>query len=57
MEGLKQVVISMVIVMIAAGILVGMVGYSVAVMRRAQYRILTGEPALSAAEHYEVMPG
>ena len=35
----------MVIVMIAAGILAGMVLYSVSVMRAAQMRILTGELA------------
>ena len=45
MENLKQVVISMVIVLIAAGILAGMVLYTVALMRSAQLRILTGESA------------
>ena len=43
MAGLKQVVISMVIVLIAALILVGMVGYTVILLRTAQFRILTGE--------------
>ena len=45
MAGLKQVVISMVIVFIAALILVGMVGYTVILLRTAQFRILTGETA------------
>ena len=45
MAGLKQVVISMVIVLIAALILVGMVGYTVILLRTAQFRILTGETA------------
>ena len=45
MENLKQVVISMVVVLIAAGILTGMVLYTVALMRSAQQRILTGESA------------
>ena len=38
-------VISMVVVLIAAGILTGMVLYTVALMRSAQQRILTGESA------------
>ena len=45
MENLKQVVISMVVVLIAAGILTGMVLYTVALMRSGQQRILTGESA------------
>ena len=45
MEKLKQVVISMVVVLIAAGILTGMVLYTVALMRSGQQRILTGESA------------
>ena len=45
MAALKQVVISMVVVLIAAGILAGMVLYTVALMRSGQQRILTGESA------------
>ena len=44
MAELKQVVISMVIVLIAALILVGMVGYTVILLRAAQLKLLTGEP-------------
>lgn len=44
MAELKQVVISMVIVLIAALILVGMVGYTVILLRAAQFKLLTGEP-------------
>jgi len=42
----------MIVVMIAAGILTGMVLYSVSVMRQAQIRILTGEfvPVADMAE-------
>ena len=40
---MKQAVVSMVVVMICAGILTLMVLYSVAVMRQAQIKILTGE--------------
>ena len=43
MAGLKQVVISMVIVLIAAGILAVMVLYTVVVLKAAQTRILLGE--------------
>ena len=43
MAGLKQVVISMVIILIAALILAAMVLYTVAVLRTAQSRMLTGE--------------
>ena len=45
MGKLKQVIVSMVIVLIAAGILAGMVLYSVCLMRTAQLRILTGDSA------------
>jgi len=44
--GLKQVMISMVVVMLAAGILAGTVLYSVSVMRQVQLDILTGELAV-----------
>ena len=40
---LKQVLWSMAVVMIAAGILAGMVIYTVSVMRAAQLRILSGD--------------
>lgn len=40
---LKQVIWSMAVVLIAAGILAGTVIYTVSVMRTAQMRILTGE--------------
>ena len=40
---MKQVIISMVVVLLAAGLFAGMVLYSVSVMRRTQLRILTGE--------------
>ena len=42
---LKQAVISMIVVMVAAGIFAGMVLYSVSVMRQTELRILTGEYA------------
>lgn len=42
---LKQAVISIIVVMVAAGIFAGMVLYSVAVMRQTELRILTGEYA------------
>jgi len=45
--GLKQVMISMVVVMLAAGILAGTVLYSVSVMRQVQLDILTGELAVA----------
>lgn len=44
MAGLKQVVISMVIVLIAALILAAMVLYTVAVLRAVETGLLTGEP-------------
>ena len=47
---MKQVMWSMVAVLIAAGIFVGMVLYSIAVIRDAQIRILTGEFAVSSSE-------
>ena len=40
---MKQVVLSMIAVMIAAAIFAGMVFYSIGVIRSAQMRILTGE--------------
>jgi len=40
---LKQAVVSMIVVLLAAGILAGMVLYSVSVMRQVQMKILTGE--------------
>lgn len=43
MAGLKQAVLSMVAVLIAAGILASMVLYSIWVIRTAELRILTGE--------------
>lgn len=42
-RNLKQVVLSLVAIMIAAGILALMVFYSLSVIRTAQLRILTGE--------------
>ena len=42
---LKQVVISMVVVMLAAGIFAGMVLHSVFVLRQVELQILTGEYA------------
>ena len=47
---MKQVMLSMIAVLIAAGIFVGMVLYSLAVIRDAQIRILTGEIAVSSNE-------
>jgi len=47
---LKQVVLSMVAVLIAAGIFAGMVLYTLAVMRDAQIRILTGEISVSTCD-------
>ena len=43
-------VISMVVVLVAAGILAGMVLYTVALMRSAQLRILGGETAWIQAQ-------
>ena len=40
---MKQVVASMVVILVAAGILAGMVLYSVSVMHKVQADILTGE--------------
>ena len=42
---MKQVIISMVVVLLAAGLFAGMVIYSVSVMRQTQLRILVGELA------------
>ena len=42
---LKQVLISMVVVVLTAGIFVGMVMHSVVVLRQVQLKILTGEYA------------
>ena len=41
---MKQAILSMVVVLVAAGILTGMVLYSVSLMRFAQLQLLTGEP-------------
>lgn len=43
MAEIKQVLMSAVVVMIAAGILAGMVLYSVSLMRSVELEILTGE--------------
>ena len=43
MAEIKQVLMSIVIVMVAAGILTGMVLYSVSLMRSVELEILTGE--------------
>ena len=43
MAEIKQVLASIVVVMVAAGILTGMVLYSVFLMRSAELQILTGE--------------
>jgi len=43
MAEIKQVLISVVVVMVAAGILAGMVLYSVSLMRTVELQILTGE--------------
>ena len=40
---LKQVLVSLVVIMLAAGIFAGMVLHTVSVMRQAQLQILTGE--------------
>ena len=50
MSKLKQIVISLVAVMLAAGIFAGMVLYSIAVIRTAQMKILTGEFDLIALQ-------
>ena len=50
MGNMKQVMLSMVAVLIAAAIFVGMVLYTLAVMRDAQIKILTGEIGISACE-------
>ena len=50
MENMKQVMLSMVAVLIAAAVFVGMVLYTLAVMRDAQIKILTGEIGISACE-------
>ena len=47
---MKQVMWSMVAILIAAGIFAGMVLYSIAVIRDAQIRILTGEFSVSSYE-------
>ena len=47
---MKQVMLSMVAVLIAAAIFVGMVLYTLAVIRNAQIKILTGEIGISACE-------
>ena len=47
---MKQVMLSMVAVLIAAGIFAGMVLYTLAVIRNAQIKILTGEIGISACE-------
>lgn len=50
MENMKQVMLSMVAVLIAAAVFVGMVLYTLAVMRDTQIKILTGEIGISACE-------
>ena len=50
MGNMKQVMLSMVAVLIAAAIFVGMVLYTLAVIRNAQIKILTGEIGISACE-------
>lgn len=45
----KQLMLSVVAILIAAGIFAGMVVYTIAVIRVAQMRILTGEIAVSSA--------
>ena len=50
MGNMKQVMLSMVAVLIAAAVFVGMVLYTLAVMRDVQIKILTGEIGLSACE-------
>ena len=50
MGNMKQVMLSMVAVLIAAAVFVGMVLYTLAVMRDAQIKILTGEIGISACE-------
>ena len=50
MGNMKQVMLSMVAVLIAAGIFAGMVLYTLAVIRTAQIKILTGEIGISACE-------
>jgi len=47
-EKLKQILLSMAAVLIAAGIFVGMILYTMAVIRTAQIRILTGEMTVSS---------
>ena len=47
---MKQVMLSMVAVLVAAAIFVGMVLYTLAVMQEAQIKILTGEIGISACE-------
>ena len=48
MAQIKQVLASVVVVMVAAGILTGMVLYSIFLMRSTELQILTGEKSLSA---------
>ena len=50
MGTMKQVMLSMVAVLVAAAIFVGMVLYTLAVMQEAQIKILTGEIGISACE-------
>ena len=56
MEKIKQVLMSMVVVMIAAGILTGMVIYSVSVMRNLELEILTGERIVASQGQNEILP-
>ena len=51
MAEIRQVFISVVVVMVAAGILAGMVIYSVSVMRSVELEILTGERANPTQSH------
>ena len=45
---LKQILLSMAAILIAAGIFAGMILYTMAVIRTAQIRILTGEMTVSS---------
>ena len=56
MAKIKQVLMSMVVVMIAAGILTGMVIYSVSVMRNLELEILTGERIVASQGQNEILP-
>jgi hypothetical protein len=55
MAEIKQVLMSIVVVMVAAGILTGMVLYSVSLMRSVELEILTGE-RVSFPQPYGIFP-